>query len=146
MRVYFEKPRTTIGWRGLILDPRLNGTGDIAEGLRMARKLLLEITALGIPAVLLFGLADKKDDSGSEAWDPNGAVQQAIKEIKRGQTNSIIKSTIGCKSIYFRNFRACSMCLLLFRQKSSNRNCELFGCSFSSIGFYQKFRQCFGMR
>ena len=50
MRVYFEKPRTTIGWRGLILDPRLNGTGDIAEGLRMARKLLLEITALGIPA------------------------------------------------------------------------------------------------
>lgn len=50
MRVYFEKPRTTIGWRGLILDPRLNGTGEIAEGLRLARKLLLEITALGVPA------------------------------------------------------------------------------------------------
>jgi 3-deoxy-7-phosphoheptulonate synthase len=50
MRVYFEKPRTTIGWRGLILDPRLDGTGEIAEGLRLARKLLLEITALGVPA------------------------------------------------------------------------------------------------
>ncbi len=50
MRVYFEKPRTTLGWRGLILDPLLDGTGDIVEGLHLARKLLLEITALGLPA------------------------------------------------------------------------------------------------
>src|SRR5688572_21688077 len=44
MRVYFEKPRTTIGWKGLINDPHLDGTYDIETGLKMARKLLLEIT------------------------------------------------------------------------------------------------------
>ncbi len=50
MRVYFEKPRTTIGWKGLINDPHLNGTCDVAHGLPLARKLLLDIAALGIPA------------------------------------------------------------------------------------------------
>jgi len=50
MRVYFEKPRTTVGWKGLINDPHLNGTFDIPEGLRRARKLLLKITELGLPA------------------------------------------------------------------------------------------------
>ena len=50
MRVYFEKPRTSLGWRGLITDPNLNGTYDIAAGLSRARKLLLEITGLGLPA------------------------------------------------------------------------------------------------
>jgi len=50
MRVYFEKPRTSIGWKGLINDPCLDGSCDIESGLRMARKLLLEITELGIPA------------------------------------------------------------------------------------------------
>jgi 3-deoxy-7-phosphoheptulonate synthase len=49
MRVYFEKPRTTIGWKGLINDPHLNDTFDMNEGLRLARKLLLEINALGVP-------------------------------------------------------------------------------------------------
>ena len=43
MRVYFEKPRTTVGWKGLINDPELNGTYDINRGLRMARKLLLDL-------------------------------------------------------------------------------------------------------
>lgn len=50
MRVYFEKPRTTLGWKGLINDPYLNGTFDIGAGLRMARKILLEINELGMPA------------------------------------------------------------------------------------------------
>lgn len=50
MRVYFEKPRTTLGWKGLINDPFLNGTFDIAAGLRLARKLLLDICELGLPA------------------------------------------------------------------------------------------------
>src|SRR6056297_406733 len=57
MRVYFEKPRTTIGWRGLIVDPLLDGSYDIALGLETARKTLLEITSLGLPA-------------GSEMLDP----------------------------------------------------------------------------
>ncbi|MES2307545.1 MAG: 3-deoxy-7-phosphoheptulonate synthase [Verrucomicrobiota bacterium] len=50
MRVYFEKPRTTVGWKGLINDPYLDGSCDIDAGLRMARKLLLEINDLGMPA------------------------------------------------------------------------------------------------
>ncbi len=54
MRVYFEKPRTTIGWKGLINDPHLDGSQDIEAGLRMARKLLLEINELGLPAATEF--------------------------------------------------------------------------------------------
>ena len=50
MRVYFEKPRTTLGWKGLINDPHLNDTFDIATGLRLARTILLEIAELGVPA------------------------------------------------------------------------------------------------
>src|SRR5437660_595426 len=50
MRVYFEKPRTTVGWKGLINDPHLNDTFDMAEGLRSARRILLEIVGLGLPA------------------------------------------------------------------------------------------------
>ncbi|KAJ3731077.1 hypothetical protein DFJ43DRAFT_999888 [Lentinula guzmanii] len=50
MRVYFEKPRTTVGWKGLINDPDLNGTFQINRGLRIARTLLLDIAKLGLPA------------------------------------------------------------------------------------------------
>ena len=50
MRVYFEKPRTTVGWKGLINDPHLNGTFDINFGLRQARRLLLDLNNLGMPA------------------------------------------------------------------------------------------------
>ncbi|HYR88271.1 MAG TPA: 3-deoxy-7-phosphoheptulonate synthase AroG [Terriglobia bacterium] len=50
MRVYFEKPRTTVGWKGLINDPYLDGSFRINDGLRMARKLLLELNDLGMPA------------------------------------------------------------------------------------------------
>jgi 3-deoxy-7-phosphoheptulonate synthase len=54
MRVYFEKPRTTIGWKGLINDPHLDGTYDIHTGLKSARRLLLELTAMGLPAATEF--------------------------------------------------------------------------------------------
>ena len=54
MRVYFEKPRTTIGWKGLINDPHLDGSQDIEMGLKRARKLLLEITGMGLPAATEF--------------------------------------------------------------------------------------------
>jgi len=57
MRVYFEKPRTTIGWKGLINDPHLDGSFAINEGLRAARDVLLDVLALGLPA-------------GSEFLDP----------------------------------------------------------------------------
>ena len=54
MRVYFEKPRTTVGWKGLINDPHLNESFDINEGLRLARKILLDINELGLPAATEF--------------------------------------------------------------------------------------------
>ncbi|UCE86723.1 MAG: 3-deoxy-7-phosphoheptulonate synthase [Deltaproteobacteria bacterium] len=57
MRTYFEKPRTTVGWKGLINDPRLDGSCDIAAGIELARATLLEINALGVPCA-------------SEALDP----------------------------------------------------------------------------
>jgi 3-deoxy-7-phosphoheptulonate synthase len=50
MRVYFEKPRTTVGWKGLINDPHLDGSFVINEGLRLARRLLLDFAELGLPA------------------------------------------------------------------------------------------------
>ncbi|MBF0201911.1 MAG: 3-deoxy-7-phosphoheptulonate synthase [Desulfamplus sp.] len=49
MRVYFEKPRTTVGWKGLINDPHMDDSRDVMEGLRRARKLLIEITKMGMP-------------------------------------------------------------------------------------------------
>jgi len=49
MRAYFEKPRTTVGWKGLINDPLLDGSHDVATGLAMARKFLLEVARLGLP-------------------------------------------------------------------------------------------------
>ena len=54
MRVYFEKPRTTVGWKGLINDPHLDGSYDINEGLARARKFLLDVNALGMPAGMEF--------------------------------------------------------------------------------------------
>ena len=54
MRVYFEKPRTTIGWKGLVNDPHLDGSQDIETGLKIARKLLLQINGMGLPAATEF--------------------------------------------------------------------------------------------
>jgi 3-deoxy-7-phosphoheptulonate synthase len=54
MRVYFEKPRTTVGWKGLINDPRMDNTFRINEGIRLARKILLEINELGLPCATEF--------------------------------------------------------------------------------------------
>jgi len=54
MRVYFEKPRTTIGWKGLINDPHLNNTHDIEEGLKKSRQLLLQINGMGLTAATEF--------------------------------------------------------------------------------------------
>lgn len=66
MRVYFEKPRTTSGWKGLINDPRLDDTFDIEHGLELARGLLLQIAEMGLPA-------------GTEALDP--IVPQYLSEL-----------------------------------------------------------------
>jgi len=54
MRVYFEKPRTSVGWKGLINDPRLDGSCDISDGLHKARKILLQINEQGVPTATEF--------------------------------------------------------------------------------------------
>jgi len=54
MRVYFEKPRTTVGWKGLINDPHLDDSFDVATGLRLARGLLIEIARMGLPTATEF--------------------------------------------------------------------------------------------
>ena len=54
MRVYFEKPRTIVGWKGLIYDPHLDGSDDIQTGLKQARELLLQINGMGLPAATEF--------------------------------------------------------------------------------------------
>ena len=54
MRVYFEKPRTTVGWKGLINDPRMDGSFKINEGLRIARHLLVDLNEMGLPAATEF--------------------------------------------------------------------------------------------
>jgi 3-deoxy-7-phosphoheptulonate synthase len=54
MRVYFEKPRTTVGWKGLINDPHLDGTFDVSTGLRLARGLLIELARAGLPTATEF--------------------------------------------------------------------------------------------
>ncbi len=54
MRVYFEKPRTTVGWKGMIYDPDLDGSFDIADGLARARRLLIAIAGMGLPAATEF--------------------------------------------------------------------------------------------
>jgi 3-deoxy-7-phosphoheptulonate synthase len=74
MRVYFEKPRTTVGWKGFINDPRLDGSFRINEGLRRARELLLDISALGLPAGTEFlDLLSPQYVSDLIAWGAIGA-------------------------------------------------------------------------
>ena len=74
MRVYFEKPRTTVGWKGYINDPRLDGSFRINEGLQRARQLLLDINALGLPAGTEFlDLLSPQYFSDLIAWGAIGA-------------------------------------------------------------------------
>jgi len=77
MRVYFEKPRTTVGWKGLINDPDMDDSFHVEKGLRLARKLLLEVAELGLPAA-------------TEALDP--IVPQYISDL-------ITWSAIGARTI-----------------------------------------------
>ena len=74
MRVYFEKPHTTVGWRGLINDPDLNGTFNVNTGLRTARKVLLDINELGVPAATEFlDLITSQYISDLTCWGAIGA-------------------------------------------------------------------------
>ncbi|HET9942857.1 MAG TPA: 3-deoxy-7-phosphoheptulonate synthase, partial [Terriglobia bacterium] len=74
MRVYFEKPRTTVGWKGLINDPHLDGSFSINDGVRIARGLLVKLNELGVPAGVEFlDLISPQYVSDLVSWGAVGA-------------------------------------------------------------------------
>src|ERR1700734_3601007 len=74
MRVYFEKPRTTVGWKGLINDPHLDGSYKINDGLRLARNLLLDLAEMGVPAGTEFlDMISPQYIAGLVSWGAIGA-------------------------------------------------------------------------
>ncbi|AQV01033.1 3-deoxy-7-phosphoheptulonate synthase [Desulfococcus multivorans] len=74
MRVYFEKPRTNVGWKGMINDPYMDGSCDIVEGLRRARRLLLKITEMGMPtATEMLDPISPQYIAGLVCWSAIGA-------------------------------------------------------------------------
>ena len=88
MRVYFEKPRTTVGWKGLINDPDLDSSFNINKGLRIARRLLLDVNELGIPAATEYlDLITPQYISDLIAWGAIGArttESQGHRELASG--------------------------------------------------------------
>jgi 3-deoxy-7-phosphoheptulonate synthase len=91
MRVYFEKPRTTVGWKGYINDPRLDGSFRINEGLRRARELLLELAALGVPSGTEFlDLLSPQYIADLVAWGAIGA------RTTESQTHRQLASGLSC--------------------------------------------------
>ncbi len=88
MRVYFEKPRTTIGWKGLINDPKMDDSFHIEEGLKIARKLLIQITELGLPtATEALDLVTPQYLSDLVCWSAIGArttESQSHREMASG--------------------------------------------------------------
>ena len=88
MRVYFEKPRTTVGWKGLINDPHIDGSFAIDEGLRRARRLLIELAGLGLPAGCEFlDAATGQYYADTVSWGAIGArttESQVHREIASG--------------------------------------------------------------
>jgi 3-deoxy-7-phosphoheptulonate synthase len=97
MRVYFEKPRTTVGWKGYINDPRLDGSFRINEGLRAARLLLLDINALGLPTATEFlDLLSPQYIADLVAWGAIGA------RTTESQSHRQLASGLSCP-IGFKN-------------------------------------------
>ena len=97
MRVYFEKPRTTTGWKGLINDPHLDGSGDVNAGLRLARALLLELLDLGLPIGCEFlDPITPQYISDAVAWGAIGA-RTTESQIHR-QLGSGLSMAIGFKN------------------------------------------------
>ena len=91
MRVYFEKPRTTVGWKGYINDPHLDGSYAINQGLELARRLLLDITALGMPVGTEFlDLLSPQFISDLVSWGAIGA------RTTESQTHRQLASGLSC--------------------------------------------------
>ena len=97
MRVYFEKPRTTVGWKGYINDPKLDGSFRINEGLRRARELLLEVNGLGLPTATEFlDLLSPQYIADLIAWGAIGA--RTTESPSHRQLASGLSCPIGFKN------------------------------------------------
>jgi 3-deoxy-7-phosphoheptulonate synthase len=97
MRVYFEKPRSTIGWKGLINDPHMNGSFEIEEGLHIARRLLLDLAGLGLP------LATEALDPISPQYLQDLISWSAIgARTTESQTHRVMSSGLSC-AVGFKN-------------------------------------------
>ena len=97
MRVYFEKPRTTTGWKGLIMDPHLNGTYDIPSGLRIARQFLGEVLDLGVPtATELLDPITPQYIADSLSWAAIGA--RTVESQTHRQMASGLSMPVGFKN------------------------------------------------
>jgi 3-deoxy-7-phosphoheptulonate synthase len=97
MRVYFEKPRTRMGWKGLIYDPELDGRGDIGEGLRQARRILLECARLGVPAASeILDLVTPQYYAELLAWGAIGA--RTVESPLHRQMASALSAPVGFKN------------------------------------------------
>ena len=97
MRVYFEKPRTRMGWKGLIYDPDLDGAGDIAKGLRTARKLLLDCAALQVPAASeILDLVTPQYYAELLSWGAIGA--RTVESPLHRQMASALSAPVGFKN------------------------------------------------
>ncbi|GIF12185.1 3-deoxy-7-phosphoheptulonate synthase [Actinoplanes teichomyceticus] len=97
MRVYFEKPRSTVGWKGLIMDPALDGSGDVGAGLRIARKLLLEVVSRDLPvAVEFLDPITPQYIADTVAWGAIGA--RTVESQVHRQLSSGLSMPIGMKN------------------------------------------------
>jgi 3-deoxy-7-phosphoheptulonate synthase len=97
MRVYFEKPRTTIGWKGLINDPHLDGTFKINDGLRLARHLLIDLAEMGVPTGTEFlDMISPQYIAGLVSWGAIGA-RTAESQVHR-QLVSGVSCPVGFKN------------------------------------------------
>ena len=97
MRVYFEKPRTRMGWKGLIYDPTLDGEGDIGEGLRTARRLLLECARIGVPAASeILDLVTPQYYAELLSWGAIGA--RTVESPLHRQMASALSAPLGFKN------------------------------------------------
>lgn len=97
MRTYFEKPRTSIGWKGLIYDPSLDGTSDASRGLRVARQVLLDVTGLGLPcAVEVLDTITPQYQSDLVAWAAIGA--RTVESQVHRQLASGLSMPVGFKN------------------------------------------------
>jgi 3-deoxy-7-phosphoheptulonate synthase len=97
MRVYFEKPRTTIGWKGLINDPHLDGTYKINDGLRLARHLLIDLAEMGVPTGTEFlDMISPQYIAGLVSWGAIGA-RTAESQVHR-QLVSGVSCPVGFKN------------------------------------------------